>query len=361
MELRQNNLDFLRLFAAVLVLFGHAFPLTGQPGPGFAANGVQTIGVKIFFLLSGYLVAKSWMADPNLLRFATRRALRILPALLVVVLITCFILGPLVTRLPIDEYVSHTTTWGYLNNARFYINYSLPGVFENNVYPNAVNGSLWSLPVEVLMYCLTPMVLVVYSLLPKSIRNVAFVIGTISVCAFAVTRLKGPVQPEPIIFYATNLWQGLEVGVYFVIGSCYCVLRLDRHLDVGVGLIALFTLAVVPLPPALQEYALYLVLPYVCLSLGLAYSPAFKRITRFGDLSYGLFLFGFPVQQSVVYLIGAKGGPWLNFLSATLISAVLAWACWHLVEKRALALKPRARSLAPPPEVRASSDQTGSV
>src|SRR5579871_1464824 len=92
---RLNNFDHVRLFGALLVIYGHAYPLTGTVIPGFAANGVATIGVKIFFSISGYLVAQSWLRDPNIVRFFTRRALRIFPALIAVVLLSTFVLGPI--------------------------------------------------------------------------------------------------------------------------------------------------------------------------------------------------------------------------------------------------------------------------
>src|SRR4051812_44373783 len=69
---RRNNFDALRLFGSMLVLYGHAYALVGVPGPGFASNGVATIGVKIFFVISGYLVIASWLRDPHPLRYIQR-------------------------------------------------------------------------------------------------------------------------------------------------------------------------------------------------------------------------------------------------------------------------------------------------
>src|SRR5947208_1034364 len=94
LDSRENNFEQLRLFAAVLVVYGHSYALTGAQAPGFAANSVSTLGVKIFFCISGYLVAQSWIRDPSLPRYLTRRALRIFPALAVVVLVSTFLLGP---------------------------------------------------------------------------------------------------------------------------------------------------------------------------------------------------------------------------------------------------------------------------
>src|ERR1700752_3329146 len=76
-----KGFDLLRLIGALLVLYGHAFPLAGQPAPGFLGNHIQTVGVKIFFVISGYLITKSWLNDPSLPRFAKKRFLRIFPGL----------------------------------------------------------------------------------------------------------------------------------------------------------------------------------------------------------------------------------------------------------------------------------------
>src|SRR5258708_22620705 len=81
---RQNNFDLLRLIGAVLVIYGHAYPLTGSVSPGFAGNGIATVGVKIFFVISGYLGALSWVRDGNLARFFFRRCLRIFHSLIAV-------------------------------------------------------------------------------------------------------------------------------------------------------------------------------------------------------------------------------------------------------------------------------------
>jgi hypothetical protein len=127
---RWNAFDQLRLLGAILVIYGHSYVLFGRPVPTFAANTVSTLGVKIFFCISGYLVAVSWLRDPHLLRFLARRSLRIFPALIVVTLLTTFVLGPALTKMPLSRYFSEVGTYAYLNNIRLYITYFLPGVFE---------------------------------------------------------------------------------------------------------------------------------------------------------------------------------------------------------------------------------------
>jgi peptidoglycan/LPS O-acetylase OafA/YrhL len=338
---RRNNFDALRLFGAILVLYGHAYALVGLPGPGFAGNGVATIGVKIFFAVSGYLVIESWLRDPHPLRYLQRRALRIWPAFMAVVLISALVIGPWLSALSPAAYYASPLTWNYLRNIFFYIGYALPGLFAQNAYPLAVNGSFWTLPVEVSMYLVVPTLLACLAPLGRW-RLPLFLAATATLSVVALGFLRIGPMPTPIVIYATNFWNWLELAPYFMIGAAVSLARADRLLDVNVGLMVMLIPAMAGRGPLVEEAMLMLALPYAVLSFGLGWSPLLGRLTRHGDLSYGLFLWGFFVQQIVVSAIGTRGGPLTNFALSLVIAALLAFASWHLIEKRALALKPRA-------------------
>jgi peptidoglycan/LPS O-acetylase OafA/YrhL len=336
---RLNNFDLVRLFGAILVIYGHAYPLTGAVSPGFAVNAVGTIGVKIFFSISGYLVALSWLRDPNLPRFLLRRSLRIFPALIVVVVLSAFVLGPVVTRLPLAAYFRSHHTYTYLQNIALHIDYFLPGVFPNNIYPIAVNGSLWSLPAEFAMYLLTPILIVGASLIAGRVAF-AMAAGVFIAVGFWLTS----VEPQfRFVIYATDVWSALSVAPNFVMGMVYAVCRLDRFLNIYVAAAGLFTLAIFDTSVPVKEAGLLLVLPYFSLSFGSGYTPELRRLMLGADLSYGLFLYGFPVEQTIWQVFGSRVGPWQTFVLATVICAGLASLSWHFVEKRALAWKPGAR------------------
>ena len=154
---KENNFHFLRFLAAALVIFSHSYPLSGSKFEPFAwlvqYNTFGGLAVNIFFLISGFLITKSWLDNPNIFQFSMKRILRIMPAFIVAIFFSVFVVGPLVTNLSFKEYIVHPFTKLYLMNVfMFPIHYNLPGVFVNNPYPNAVNGSLWSLPVELIMY-----------------------------------------------------------------------------------------------------------------------------------------------------------------------------------------------------------------
>jgi peptidoglycan/LPS O-acetylase OafA/YrhL len=111
--------------------------------------------VSIFFVISGYLVMRSWAGDPAPHRYAARRALRIYPGLIVLVLTSMLVLGPLAGGFPLRQYVAELGFLGYLNALLLFpMPFELPGVFGDNPYPRAVNGSLWTLSYGATMYLL---------------------------------------------------------------------------------------------------------------------------------------------------------------------------------------------------------------
>ncbi len=331
-----NNFDALRLFAALLVVFGHAFTLTGEAGPSFAGNGVATIGVKIFFVVSGYLVAASWARDPDFGRYMQRRLLRIMPAMIAVVLLTVFVLGPEMTNLSLAQYFSHPETLAYLGNLLFHYAFALPGVLAGNQPPVEVNGSLWSLPAEFSMYLLLPAL--VWFCAKAGGKQLFAAIALLFALTSPVLVRALPGIDDTLI-YGTRAWAWMSVTPFFLLGACYALCGWQRFLDARIAALFLLALAASHAAPLIEEWLLLAALPYIVLAFGCASAKGLKGATRFGDLSYGIFLYAYPIQQ---VLVTAKlpGGAWLNFAMAAPIAAICAFASWHLVEKRALAFKP---------------------
>jgi peptidoglycan/LPS O-acetylase OafA/YrhL len=113
LDARRNNFDVLRLVAASLVLFSHCYPLTGHEEPFGRLTGwtLGEVGVVMFFAMSGFLIAKSWTDQPYPRAFAVKRALRLLPALVVAVGVTTLVIGPQFTDLPPGVYLTDLQTW----------------------------------------------------------------------------------------------------------------------------------------------------------------------------------------------------------------------------------------------------------
>ena len=341
---RDNNFNLVRLCAAALVLVSHSWPLTATPGEpleGFAGFSLGHMGVDIFFVVSGFLVTGSLLARPSLRAFARARALRIFPALVLSAFGTAFIVGALVTELPLADYLRHTGTWRYaFQNSITWpmgVCWWLPGVFAHQPGGPAVNGALWSLPWELTMYVLLA---VLGAVLLRGRTPRAWFGAT--VLAIAGTATLGHGLNEAMgLTHRFELVQGLRlVALFFTAGA------LQVHRDrIPLGW-PWFAAALVALPGVLWlrggAQALYpLLLSYTMLWLALVPGGFVRRYNRLGDYSYGLYLWQFPLQQCAVQL-----WPGLTPLELTLLALpaalVLAVISWHAVESRALALKERA-------------------
>lgn len=333
-----NRFDFLRLLAAWLVLWSHSYPLGGQPQrePLASTLGIDTlggVGVAIFFVLSGYLVTLSLLRSPHLWVFARRRVVRIYPALLVVCLLCVLVLGPALTQLPLGTYLRDGATWNYLKTATaLHIKFTLPGVFADNPVPNAINGSLWSLPYEIKCY----LVLAVLGLLPLSLK-------TKSLAAFALllsVMLARPAAPALGIFdnFVGLDYYDSKLGLSFAVGAVFAAWK-DKITPPGwLGALLIVVAPWVP-HPALQLAAWVVGLSVLVLWLALygKWLPAVPA--RMGDWSYGMYLYGFPVQQWLAHTQAYQWGLGWFVLASTLATLVLAGLSWHWVEKPAMRWK----------------------
>ncbi|QCS63256.1 acyltransferase family protein [Achromobacter denitrificans] len=340
---KKNNFDDIRLFAAILVLCGHTYPLIGKPGPLILGYPLHHYGIAIFFSISGYLISHSWDRDRNVWRYFAKRCLRIFPALIVLVLLTAFFFGPLVSKLPFKEYFSNPLSLDYLNNIRLHIRYTLPGVFENNPYPNAVNGSLWSLPAEFFMYLLVPLLMLKVERL-----RIAFV----ALMAAAFIALDHWLTSRSAtsglaVFYATDIRAALEMGAFFLFGALIRLLRNEMPLKITYAIVALigcYGIYRFGLGGPLQQIIFTGVLSYCVIAVGEASTRGLPNVARFGDFSYGVYLYAFPMQQLVIQKLGESLSPLILMVAAFIPTIVLAYLSWHCVEKYAISLKPGSTS-----------------
>lgn len=327
-----NNFTALRWLGALMVLVGHAYIFLGLPEPvilGWAPLG--PIGVFIFFAISGYLVTQSWERDPHVGRFLVRRALRIFPGLWVCVVLSTYLLGPLLTKIPLHDYWWHAHTKGYLSNLYLYISYALPGVFDGNKYPHAVNGSLWSLPVEFMMYLLMAGFLCL-----RPSRWISLLAGLGAILMVFVWALP---RSEMLVFYRTDMRQLFICGAYFWVGVLMHQWRLPERLSGPVLLGVL--LAWLALSPwrSLFVLASYLALPLLVIGVGERSWPVARRLNAF-DYSYGVYIYAFPVQQTIAFFYPDMG--LAAYLAVTVLCTVfLAKLSWHGVESPSLRFKPK--------------------
>ena len=350
---RQDNFLLLRLIASSMVLFGHSYVLSGSPGAGdFVARanlgpGIYTgsLAVDVFFIISGFLIAGSYVNHANLESFVRARFLRLVPAYVVCLIVSALVLGPFVSTLGVRSYFRDPATYSYItHNLRLApdLQWSLPGVFAKNPYTGVWNGSIWSLPGEVNMYIWVAVLGLATVLKRRTLATVILVACLVLAQTF----------PSDIPFVPVGVF--VRPAAFFMAGMlCYV------HRDVIPVRTELLLTLIAACVVTHQVLALRRAFDFVfapTLVYGVmwfAYRPRLGFYNRFGDYSYGLYLWGFPMQQIVTGAFGAPISPLLNFAIGYALTLVLAFGSWHLVEKRALRWRGRARTFEPPVVLRA--------
>ncbi len=337
---RDNNFNLIRIIAAYTVLVVHCFPLAlgrGAEDPLSRALGVSMSGVAvdIFFLASGFLVTASLLARQSTIDFIWARVLRVFPALFVMLVITVGGLGLFFSTLSPAAFFSDPATHKYFWKCLTLLNgvkYELPGVFTDNPYDNAVNGSLWTMRFELRLYVILALVWVFLRLLPgyrvKALK-ITVLAGAIGSCALLLCGRFGLLAYDHVF---------LKLFFMFFTGAAFFILRARISLSRKLFYPALATLLLSALHPAAFFLAYHGLLAYILFFL--AYIPAgpIRAYNRVGDYSYGVYIYAFPVQQAVAALI--PGVTVLNMLLiSSLLSFMFAALSWHLLEQHALNLK----------------------
>lgn len=339
---RNRNLDLIRLIAAILVMFSHSYPLAGraieEPFLWTFGHTGGDIALCTFFVISGYLISASYMRSQSALDYAWKRCLRIFPALFFSV-VFAIALGAFLTPLDFGSYIVHEQTIAYLRNIFLDIQYNLPLVFAQNLFPNAVNGSLWTLPVEVFMYAM------ILAMGVAGILSARFSVIAAGLCILGVLAVRNADLAHPyIVLGAAELSVALRLAASFFIGAAlyFHKDRIRYH-----GGIALLFVAIIFFtkftPPSLYLYAL--LLPYIILYLASVNIPWLDNITRHGDFSYGIYIYAFPVQQLLVHWSNNSISVTMLFIGSLAITLPIAVLSWKFVEEPALRRwKPAART-----------------
>lgn len=320
-------MDTLRLLAAVSVIFSHSFPIVEgnearEPfvrllGPG---NILGVYGVYVFFILSGFLITRSFVGRKSTLRYLASRCLRIFPALAVCLLLLTFVLGPALTDLSLLQYFGARATWKFLVTGLLLVNRgdsALPGVvFSTNNYGSLINGCLWTLGAEFACY-LAVLLLGVVRLLRPSVL--------VALLALAIwTRWTG--RGDALGYLA----------LYFAAGALtFFLLQRGRLRSWVLWLCALGLLAGVLVQQLDITFA-------VCgapliITLGIRAPTWFGVGARYGDVSYGMYLYGWPIQEVWTRVLGDSATWWSVFALSLPFAGLCGFVSFHLLEKRALA------------------------
>lgn len=333
----ENNLDFLRFLAALMVIFSHCFGLLGySQDPLHHLTGWETfgsLGLRIFFFMSGMLVTGSWCNASSTLAFVRKRVLRIFPGLAAAVLFCTLVIGPLSTVYTPVEYFAKEHTYRYLLNAFLpTIAYGLPGVFVVN--PNhAVNGSLWTLPYELLCY-LAVMICGKLRLLTTKI----FPLTAVGLLALIVCRRLEP-GGNPLVDGHFRLGSLELCEIEFLLGMAAYLYRQSLPINRWLAALVLMAyLGTIPTGTVGQFVALFAV-PYLILYLAQVRIPRLGRWARYGDLSYGMYIYAFPIQQLCINTFDVDIGVARLFVLSVALTAGIAYFSWHWVERPTITLR----------------------
>lgn len=327
---RMNNYNMIGFVSALMVVLGHMCHLIGIPPTLFMGQAVSTLAVKILFVISGCLTATSYMRDRNVIRYGIRRISRILPGLIGVVLFSILIIGPIFSSLDTIDYFKHDVTWGYLKNILFNVQYFLPGVFSNNPYPDAVNGSLWTLPVQMGLYIMLPIVFTIFRQFDKI--KVSFMIA---ILLEGVNIILSRFFPEiRIVIWGTDIISALTIMPYFFMGIVFTSSKIKKYLNLQLGIGLVLVSAMLNFAPAKTELLVFLILPYFVFSFALAEKPFFGKWFSRNDFSYGMYLYGFVLQQAIVTILW-KYQLTLNiyWVISSIITVVFGMLSWFCIER----------------------------
>ena len=319
-----------------LVVSAHVIaPVPGNvPDMGLAHAGLSRpivlSHVPMFFALSGFLVAGSAFRVRSVKSFLALRALRIFPALCVEVVLSAFLIGACVTVLPLDKYFQDHGFLTYLGNIFGFVQMNLPGVvWPSSGEPTAVNANLWTLPGE--FYCYLILSIGMFSTLVfnRKVCTALFIVTTIGLIYASIFR--GYHSGAGILATDLNVY-------YFFVGIMFFLWK-----DVIWKSWGIFALSIVATYLLIDRpWGIYLApvpLAYVTVFIGLITFPSIKWL-RSGDYSYGVYLYGFPISQMVLYEFPQLKGHYFALMAPSLaLTIAFAYFSWHGIEKHALKLK----------------------
>jgi peptidoglycan/LPS O-acetylase OafA/YrhL len=343
---RDNNFYAVRLVLAARVIFGHAFVLGGvamdHASPTFGAI-YNSLGVNGFFVVSGFLVTRSLLSSRSIADYTAARVLRITPALWAMLLITT----PLVVLFGSDALARLSPeTWmsalQYLarNLSILLVSYGIEGVFQGMPNP-AINGSIWSLRFEVFCYAVLG-ALGLFGIVRKRALMLVFAIILVALFVF--------VGRDPSLsFFAARF---IRLGAMFFMGSALALYPEKLRVNAWLGLLLTVAAWAVGLWAGLPDLV-YVAFGYFLICVAYSKSAILRTINtalelrRFGkpDLSYGIFLYSFPIQQ-LLYYNHLTPGPVSNILATLILAIICAWLSSELVEKPSAKLRPHVLRLA---------------
>lgn len=330
-DARHNNFDLIRLMLAGIVAVAHGIVMRGGSQPEFGITTLADFGLDGFFILSGFLVARSWLTLSNFWRYAWHRFLRIMPAFWVCLLVLAFLVAPLALLLegrPLsDLWTSENSAPKFVlvNAGLMIFEYEIADIFAGNPHPLIVDGSLWTLILEAGCY----VVLACLGLAGALTRR----------------RIVVPIFTALVWLLATLYDLGIQVGIgdetlrmlmLFMIGTTAYIYGhlVPMNLSLLVASVVVFLGSVM----LLENYRIIGAVPFAYILLWFAVAlPKTVRVKV--DVSYGVYIYHWPIQQLMMLTVLSQLPPPLFIMLSFVFIVPVALASWFGIERRALRRK----------------------
>ena len=344
---RKNNIfDHIRIILAIFVIVSHSYPIffgVGVKGI-ISSNILRTeslggIAVIGFLVLSGFMTTQSIMNSKNNKEFFLKRVLRIFPSLILMLLITIFIIAPLGYEGDRSQYFNKSVFNYFLKNLNLFGNtvYGIDGVFVNNIYPSAINGSLWTLKHEFMAY----IVLIVLSLC-SVLKERKYTLGiTLLTVALYVLGLNAKLTINCLGHFGVlnELDQFIKLLMYFLIGTTIYLYKDKIHVNFK-GFIIMTLIFLFGIVINVTKYAAIISIPYILMYIGTFKIHNEKDILRkIGDFSYALYIYAFPIQQLLAYYLKEKITIWQYMLLSIIITTIISIITTLLVDNNVKKIK----------------------
>lgn len=330
-----NNFDFLRLLFSSLVIVSHSYPLTGRKEWfGEITNGQLSLGslsVECFFIMSGYLIFTSLKNSKSIISYVWKRVLRIFPALVGLVLVTGVILSFITSNcmfMGTKKFMSYSLNLLSLYNVK----YPIGDIFSTNPYPKVINGSLWSLSYEFTMYLLVGLLFWV-----RKSKVTIYILVLIYLATSFLYYNESSFLRNEFQILMLDVDQLYKLTSYFVAGSILSFVDFKKYNSLWLRSTLFCVLLGSLIIGVFKELSIF-ILPIFILLVATTSTPYLRSVAKkTGDLSYGIYIYGFLLQQVLMYYFNLS--TWILTIIALPISLIFAYLSWHLIEKRMMNFK----------------------
>lgn len=323
-DITKNNFDFIRVLLAFIVFVGHLGALSDSGQLEFLTHSPVEVAVFSFFIVSGFLIARSYERSSSLKSYIKKRINRIVPAYLLVVFL-CTVLLSLVSTLPLSDYFGNVQVYKYFFWNSIFMNFmapSLPGVFGNE----AVNGALWTLKIEMCFYFAVPLIFLLFGKNNKYRDISLIVLYFLSLVFLNYFEMAGKI----------SMSKQLPGSLCYFIGGMLGYFHFDKFIKYKniLFLIAIITVWI----DLILHIKLFSPIMISIIVLYIAYSLKFlNNFGKYGDFTYGIYIFHFPIIRVFATLgLFANYNPFFMSFVCMLVVIGVGIASWHLYEKKFL-------------------------